>query len=804
MNPKEYIVHPIVHSHIDMNWLWPWEETIQVCLSTWTRMLDLMDKYPWFFFLQSQPGAYEAFERVYPKVMGKIKERVKEGRWCLVGGNWTESDTNLPSGEALARSMMFGKRYFRERFGVDVKVGWLPDVFGHSYQMPQILSQAGIKYHYFCRCSRGVPIFWWEGPDGSKVLCFNWDWYMHDVSADYLKKTVLDFERAGGGKRFLFVYGRGDHGGWPTDDEVDLISKLMEDPESPRIEGIGIERYYELVEEEMGDKIPTLKDEMNYEFEGCYTSHGDIKRMMRESENLLFTAEVWCSIARAFDFPYPSDALSIAWKHTCFQQFHDIMDGCAIASTYKEAHAKFAEISGITRGERDRALQVISRQIDTEGLEGIPVVVYNSLPWKRTDLVAVRIPAYRISGWDGVVAIGPDGEREPVQVIEEGSPSHEAALIFVAKDVPGIGYKVYSLSEGKVETDPLSPVVGDDGSMSNGIVSLDVDMKTGGIRSLKLSGSDFEFVPEGMEMNMLLVQKEDPNGGMSAWYLQPIGDPWILGDAESVEVVDRGPVRAAIRVRNVLGGSTFIRDIVLYRSIPRVDVEMKADWHEHDMWIRAVFPTTIVDGIATFNVPYGAKTRPADGHEVPALQWIDLSSSFFGFSLLNNCKYGHSIDGSTLRISLLRNSHDPDPNPDEGWHEMIYSLYPHKGDWREAETMRRGMELNIPLIGYVKEDRSGKLPKELCFLEVEPRNVMLAALKQAEDSTEHHIIRVFEFEGRETRAVLRVPWTVEELVEVNLIEDEVKGEGISADGKRIEIEMKPYKIRGVKVKFGRG
>lgn len=801
-NPKDYTVHPIVHSHIDMNWLWPWEETVQVCLSTWTRMLDLMDKYPWFFFLQSQPGAYEAFERCYPEVFERIKERVKEGRWCLVGGNWTESDTNMPCGEALARSLMLGKRYFRDRFGIDINVGWLPDVFGHSYQMPQILSQAGIRYHYFCRCSRGVPIFWWEGPDGSRILCFNWDWYMHDVSPDYLKNVVYEFERAGGGKRFMFIYGKGDHGGWPTDEEVEIIDRLIRDPESPRIEGIGIEEYYKLVEEELGDKIPTLKDEMNYEFEGCYTSHGDIKRMMRESENLLFTAEVWCSIAKAFDVPYPSDSLSIAWKHTCFQQFHDIMDGCAIASTYKEAHAKFQIIKGITEGERARALQVISRQIDTEGIEGIPVVVYNSLPWDRTDLVTVRIPAHRISGWDGVVAIDPKGDMEPVQILDEGSPSREAVLIFVARDVPGIGYKVYSLSKGKLEEDPSRPRVGEDGSMDNGIIALDVDMRTGGIRSLRLA--DLEFVPYGMEMNMLLAQREDPNGGMSAWYLQPIGDPWILEDAEKVEILDRGPVKVSIRVWNRLGNSTFVRDIALYRHIPRVDVEIKADWHEHDMWIRAIFPTTISDGVATFNVPYGAKARPADGHEVPALQWIDLSSTSFGLSLLNNCKYGHSIEGSTLRISLLRNSHDPDPNPDEGWHEILYSLYPHRGDWKDAETMRRGMELNIPLIGHIKEDRSGKLPREFRFLGIEPRNVMITAFKQSEDSTKHYVVRVVEFEGRNTEAILTMPWKVKDPIEVNLIEDEVGRSGISADGGRIRIEIDPYKIKGVKFGIERG
>ncbi|MCK4857737.1 MAG: hypothetical protein KAT58_07210, partial [candidate division Zixibacteria bacterium] len=732
---KKYIIHPVAHAHIDMNWLWPWEDTVDTFRINWESMLKRMDKHPWFVFLQSQPVMYEAIAQAHPELFERIRPRIASGNWDVIGGFWDESNTNCPRGEALARSLMLGKHYFQENLGVTPKMGWLPDSFGMSWQMPQILKLAETDYHFFVRCKRNTPLYWWEGPDGSRILTLNYGGYGYNgtVKRDDLEKKITGLEKAGGGKRMLLVYGRGDHGGWPTEGELRLIEHLNEDPSFPaRFEFTTIEKYFELVKEELSD-IPVLKDEMNFTFEGAYTTHADMKQINRQSENMLLTAEAFCSIANMFmdmKVPYPAQELESAWKHTCFNQFHDIIAGVSTNSTYPEVRAKFAVIKGIAEGQRDQAIQVIARGINTKDLKGISVVVFNPLGWRRSDVVKVWLPAYQLP--KGKLAVkDPQGELHPVQLIDRGGQGRNAVLLFAAHNVPSMGYKTYSLQA--VEQTFQGPRASRDGSMENQFFRSKLDMKTGNLASLKLKQGDIELIPKGKQANVLLLQNEDPKEGfMSSWNIRPIGKPWHLDKADNVVLVEEGPVRCVYRITHKYNASTFTRDLVIYADLPRLDVEMTADWHEADLWVRALFPTAVENGTATFHVPYAAKRRPADGHEVPAITWFDLSNENAGLSLLNNAKYGCSVDGSKLTISLLRNPVSPkcpDPNPDEGWHQFTYSLYPHPGDWKAARSMRQGAGLNQTLLGYVKhkQDRSGILPLAFSFVGLEPENLIITA-----------------------------------------------------------------------------
>jgi len=347
---KKYCSYLIGHAHIDMNWLWDWENTLDTARRTFIQVERFMDKYPEFYFSQGQAALYKAMEDNCPQVFESIKRMVKDGRWEVSASTWVEGDLNIVSGEALIRQSLLAKGYTREKFGVESRVCWCPDTFGHPASYPQILKKCGIDYYYFCRCGKNMPLFYWEGIDGSRVLAFNDpSGYNGVVNAN----LISGFDRSGeeynrdalssGGfvnslkeyniKKHLFSYGVGDHGGGPTIRDIQNGLTLKDENIFSEVSFSTTQRFFDDVKREMQD-IPVIKDELNYIFEGCYTTHADIKKSNRQGENLLVSAEIFASLASVFGFDYPADKIKQAWQNICFNQFHDILDGTAIHSSY--------------------------------------------------------------------------------------------------------------------------------------------------------------------------------------------------------------------------------------------------------------------------------------------------------------------------------------------------------------------------------------------------------------------------------------------------------------------------------------
>jgi alpha-mannosidase len=796
VRPRDYTAHLIGHAHVDLSWLWRWEETVKdVAVRTFAGTLARMAEMPDLTFAQSQAALYEAIEKSDPALFEAIRVRVREGTWIPVGGMWVEPDLNMADGEALARQLLYGKRYFQEKFGLDVKVGWNPDSFGHNLQLPQMLAKAGVPYYVL---GRGVPAgttaFWWEGKGGARILCYVPPGWYNVSLKDGLRSIIAEAARTSPLKDYLVLYGEGDHGGGPRDSDLALIRSAKRDRAMPRTAFAAPEAYFRLLEKQRPD-LAVVRSELNPVFPGCYTTQASTKRDNRRGESLLVEAEKFSALAVAGGFRdyYPERDLDEAWKIILRNQFHDILAGSSIGPVYDETAQFYRE--AFTRGRRalDFSLETIANGVDTRG-EGVPVVVFNSLAWERTEPVTVEIPfagPFRI--------VDSRGGDTPYQAVSGGGGSSRnlRRVVFTAEGVPSLGYRTYRLEQ--VDRDPVfkSTVAAGPEMLENEFFKITLDPKRGWITNLydKANGREALYGPA----NVLQAVADEPSS-MSAWELG-LKDPLasIGEEGAKVEVLESGPVRAVVRVSSVFRGSSFRQEITLHSRMPRLDIRTNLDWRERNVMIKAVFPFRVKADRAEFEIPFGSITRPADGAEAPAIRWIDVSEDdgSYGVSLLNDSRYGFDVRAGTARLSVIRGAVYPDPEADRGLHELTYSLYPHKGTWKEAGSVRRGYELNNPLLPRTVMAHPGTLQAETSFVRVDAANIILSAVKmEAGYNARGLIFRFYETAGQRTDVNVELPW-VGEATEADLIER--PGKPLGHAGKTLPLSFEPYEIKTIRI-----
>lgn len=803
-NPREYTAHLVGHAHIDLSWLWRWEETVNdVAVQTFKGTLAQMAKMPGLTFAQSQAAVYEAIEKNSPSIFEEIRRKVSEGTWIPVGGMWAEPDLNMPDGEALARQLLYGKRYFLDKFAADVAVGWNPDAFGHNWQLPQILNKAGIRYYVFERCApEKKPFFWWEGKDGSRLLCHvPQGWYLVSLK-NGLNDVLKDASTQTPVKDFLILYGEGDHGGGPRDSDVAAMEKFRNDPNHPKMVFSDPAAYFKKIEAS-GVDFPVVRKELNFTFPACYTTQAATKKWNRTTESLLLQAERFSALAVAAGFRdyYPERDIDEAWKTALRNQFHDILDGSSIGPVYEESGRFYREAQARARRALDFSLETILNAADTSG-EGIPIAVFNPLFWERTEPVEAEVALPEGTATVGI--LDPGGWPIPVQILEKKTESDKSRfrVAFLASKVPSFGYQIYRAVPHELKPARISPLSVSTAALENAGFKIVLDQKTGWIQSFLDKRWNREiFSAPG---NVLQAIADEPES-MSAWELGLKGTPENIGASEaSIEVLESGPVRAVLRVRTPFRHSLFVQDLILYAGLPRLDVRMTVDWQERNLMIKAAFPLNLKSGQAEFEIPFGSITRPADGTEVPALRWIDLSDPerHIGLSLLNDCKYGFDVKDTTLRMSIVHGATSPDPEADRGRHELLYSLYPHAGTWKEANTIRRGLELNSALIVRTGMSHKGALPAERSFVRVAPANIVLSGFKMESGyNSRNLIVRLYEAFGKRTEAKISFPWPVR-AEETDLVERPVKGAAVwSSQGASCEIAVPvgPYEIKTLKV-----
>jgi alpha-mannosidase len=830
---QQATMHLTGNAHIDAAWLWPWTETVDVVKRTFGTALQLMSEYPDYTYSQSAAAYNEWIANKYPEMNAQIKQRIKEGRWEIVGGMWVEPDLNMPDGEAQVRSILVGKRWFQKEYGVDVRIGWNPDSFGYTWQLPQIYKRSGIDYFVTQKTGWNdtnqfpFKLFWWEAPDGSKVLTY----FPHDYANNNLNPVRLanDFTiaraTAPGLTEVMDLYGIGDHGGGPTRAILDEgVHWMQADKVVPKMKFGTAQSFFNDVETKLVTdshvwdydsiakgyiapaavaegkiSIPTWKSELYFEYHrGVMTTQSNHKRNMRDSEEQAINAEKLASLAWLDGDPYPGDVLTDAWKKITFNDFHDLAAGSGIGIIYKEAQQEFDQVRMETNEVSEQALKTLSAGINTQVASGVPVLVMNPLAWERSGAVTVdvQLPAAAAAG---VSVLDAANRVVPSQIIETDLRTNTYKLQIAADKVPSLGYKVLHVVSG---TRPVASDLKSDGlTLENSALKVTVDKTTGCITSLYNKQTKFETLAAGACGNQLQTFKDLPKD-YDAWNIDygTLDQFTAIDKADSVELVEKGPMRAAIRVTRNWQSSKFVQDITLDAGSDQVNVVNDIDWHEAHVLLKAAFPLAATSNKATYEVPYGAIQRPTTRNnswekaqfEVPALRWADLGDGQHGFSLLNNSKYGYDDKDNVLRISLLRSPTWPDPDADRGHHHFTYALYPHGGDWKQALTVRHGYEYNYPLTATQVQSHSGSLPADYSFVTVKPENVVLTALKKAEDEN-GLIFRVYEWAGKSGDVEIHLPKGATGATVTNLME-KPEGTPLKVVGDTVTAPIHPYEI----------
>lgn len=834
-------VYLVGNSHIDAAWLWPIRETIEVCYITFKNVLDLMEKYPGFIYAQSSAAYYEWMEKNYPEIFERIKTKVKEGRWEIVGGMWIEPDCNMPSGESLVRQFLYGKRYFKEKFGVDVKVAWLPDSFGFPQTLPQIMKGCGIDYFLTQKLNWNDMIafpyyaFKWVSPDGSSVIALQTvGSYTESVDEESINKQLQILKFTQGIDRLLVLYGKGDHGGGPTNDMLERAMKIIRGEGALKGKFAKATEYFEYLKS-IQDKLPVVEDELYLQYHrGVYTTQARVKKWNRKAEILLEQAEKLSSIAENYGFKYPKEELEKTWKKLLLNQFHDIISGTCIPEVYEDVKRDFEEIFNTTQSIITEAVKAIAIQIDTQE-EGIPIVVFNTLSWERDGVV--EVPLDKLGSLKSIKVYDEKGQLIPFQIVEDGK------VVFIARNIPPIGYKVYRViptSEiTEIQTDLSVTRVNNIIRLENEFLRVEIDAETGLVKSIYDKKNEREILRE--PGNKIQVFEDYPSPGrktltggydaviFDAWevyiYQQLKGVSYVeLTKPVEVKILEKGPVRARVQVKYVYTqegrpDSTFIQEVILYHGIPWVEFKSRVDWHGMHRLVKVAFPLSIHSEFTTYETPYGyikrrnplspnASLYERAKYEVPAQKWIDHTSENgdYGVALFNDGRYGFDVANDTIRMTILRSPKPPrymevlpapDSEPtDQGEHELAYAIYPHLYDHAKALVARKAYEFNTPLIIHVEPVHPGKLPVTHSFIRVEPENTILTVVKKAEDS-EDIVLRLYETAGRDTVALIHLYIPPLKAYETNMLEEEIRE--LEVKGNIIEIPLRKHEIKTVKI-----
>jgi alpha-mannosidase len=865
--------HLTGNAHIDAAWLWPWTETVDVVKRTFGTALQLMNEYPEYTYTQSAAAYNEWMAQKYPELNNEIKRRIREGRWEIVGGMWVEPDLNMPDGESLVRQLLVGKRWFKQAYGVDVRIGWNPDSFGYNWQLPQIYKKSGIDYFVTQKMAwndtNQLPfkLFWWESPDGSKVLTyFPHDYVNLSLSPVRLSQDLaLARQKSPGMTEMMDLYGVGDHGGGPTraildegfhwkDPGAAAVAADGGPPVTPKYEFGTAQSFFSAIEKQVAPEsrtwdyrsvpqyeaptpvpgkvaIPTWDSELYFEYHrGVYTTQANHKHNMRTAEEEVLNAEKWASLAWLDGAKYPGDELTEDWKKVLFNQFHDLAAGSGIGVIYRDAQKDYDVVRWSTNEISHNALETVGETINTvlKTPDRIPVIVYNPLGWKRSGLVTVKVQPQ--NGRLGRVVHDPEHpEGDLLGDILSRDKDGVIEISFHADDVPAMGYKVFELTDMMAPGGPPFPPEPPDAKelelRSWGKTTVAVNKSTGCITSIKTGGVE-TLAPDSCG-NQLQFFKDTPKD-YDAWNIDP-GTldvaPMTIEKADSVEATSDMVIERSIRVKYHFQNSTFIQTISLKGD--QVDIENDIDWHEKHVLLKAAFPLSVKSDFATYEIPYGEIERPTTRNnswekaqfEVPAMRWADYSGAgpdgkVHGLSILNQDKYGYDAVGNVLRISLLRSPTWPDPDADQGHHHFHYALYPHAGTWKDAMTVRHGWEYDYPLQAVVTTAHAGSLPAEHSFASVEPDNVVLTAVKKAEDANAL-IFRAYEWAGKDATVELHVPPGAIGATVTNLMEEPegqplkieplgfVAGQRIQGEDDVVKVPIHHNEILTVRVDYGK-
>ncbi|WP_163582799.1 alpha-mannosidase [Gracilibacillus saliphilus] len=792
---REGTMKAIGQSHIDIAWLWPLKETIRKASRTFSTASTLLEEYEEFEYAQSQPQLFEYVKKYHPKIFERVKKLVVEGRMEIVGGMWVEPDLNIPSGESLVRQLLFGKNYFEKEFGQKPRVEWLPDTFGYCASLPQILKKAEIDYFMTTKLNWNdtnrfpYDLFHWEGIDGTKILS-----YLHTILGQQttpkdIKQTWDDFNQKKEYNERMLVYGYGDGGGGVTREMIESLKRSEALPGLPDVKFSKVHDFFDRVNHN-NPHLPKWYGDLYLELHrGTYTTHAKTKKYNRMVEQLFRNIEIWHSFAYMYlNYSYPKKQINELWKLILLNQFHDIVPGTAIEPVYELSQEQYEKV--LTEGEmiRQDAINNIVSSINTEG-PGAPYVLFNSLGWKRDRTFTLR------------------GNKELLMkavVDEHGNPyktdyikvnDRDVEIQALIPTIPQFGFKTVWLKD--VETNSL--VETSDFIRDWETVNYNITFNENGfITRLYDKEAKREIIEEGQIANEFQLFEDLPTD-WDAWDIDPNFANQRVDSMKLIEakVNYTGTLSDQLTFKWEVNDSVIHQRIVFDHTSKLINFHTEVDWKEKHKLLKVAFPVNILSSHATYEIPFGTIQRPTHNNtsweqaqfEVCGQKWADLSEGNYGVSLLNDSKYGYDIKGRTMRLSLLRAPKWPDETADIQTHEFVYSLYPHTGDWRRANTVRKGHERNTKDPIVKAETHNGILESVHSFVEIKGESVVLDTIKLAENGT-GLIVRLYESEGNETPIELNIKDNAV-YKETNLLEKSI---GTGADVGVVNKKLKPYEL----------
>lgn len=800
---EEVIADCVGHTHIDVAWLWRLEQTRAKAVRSFSTELALMEEYPEHFFSSSQPQLYQFVKEDCPEVYEQIRERVKEGRWEPEGAMWLEADCNISSGESLIRQILHGKRFMKQEFDVDSKVLWLPDVFGYSAALPQILKKTGVetfvtsKIHWNDTNHFPFDTFLWKGVDGSEIFAQfitasephaklgdsnRFSTYNARIFPIAMAKGWEIYQQKDINNEILVSFGFGDGGGGVTREMLEMnrrMSKGIPGVPKTRITTI-TDTLARIKKNTEGKKLPKWFGELYLEYHrGTYTSIAKNKKYNRKSEFLLQSTEAATLTDKLLlGGGYDKQALYDGWTTILLNQFHDIIPGSSIREVYEDSEKQYQALIGENSVRLENALQDLAAQVCEEG-----IFVYNPTGTSQSGVVAwegrkysVRdVPAF---GWKVV----PVKQCEDPDVFKAGQPTGDLA---------------YSeKSDMELQVSPTH--------MENRFFALDLDEK-GTFVSIYDKLHDRQVLTEGQRGNVLLALDDHPYAHDN-WEISNYADErkWEIDDVSSIEVVEENEEQASLKITRKFLSSVIEQTITIYKEIPRIDFDVAVDWHEQHIFVKTAFPVDIMSDKATYEIQYGAVERPAHmntswdaaKYEVCAQKWVDFGEADYGVALLNDCKYGHDIHDGVMRLSLFKCGTYPNEAADQGHHSFRYALMPHAGTWREAGVANEAYAFNCPLM-VAAAPGTGNLPGQYSLAGADKKNIILTVAKEACDS-EALILRAYESQGCRTKTTITCGFAVAAAQETDMLEQQVYEE-LQVKGQCFEASFRPYEIKTFRI-----
>lgn len=826
---KSYDILSVSHAHIDMNWMWSWDETVSITIDTFRTMLALMDEYPEFTFSQSQASIYRIVEQYAPDMLREIKRRVHEGRWEVTASHWVEADKNMPSGESLSRHLLYTKRYLSRLFGLDpdsLNLDFEPDTFGHSVNVPEILLNGGVKFYYHCRGNEAPALYRWEAPSGKSVIVYREPTWYNDSVQSVLGSYVPEICRQTGLKTYLNVYGVGDHGGGPTRRDLEKLADMKSWPIYPSIR-FGTYREFFALTESIAGQLPVVRGEQNFVFTGCYTSQSRIKTANRIGEVTLNEAEMFGAVAAvAADARYPAEQYEEAWRCVLFNQFHDILPGSGVLETREHALGQFQHTMAIANTNRKLALEALAATIDTSSLAGpedkLSVsegagVGFGTKAFKITQVergrgnrrivhvfnpsASIREEVAEFVLWDWKSPIrtlavhDSAGNAVPYQIVDQGFHAywgHDYMRLLVYVKVPACGYATYTISPGEETVNPYmtsEPRVEheDEFVLENEWLKVTLDPIDASVRSMIRKSTGEQLVDAARPAGMFRLIDEDPDKGMTAWKVGRYMKVTNIHHGVKIKKIVRGDLRQSLAYEVTFGSSLLKATVSLDRNSTELRYEAECDWHEIGRAGQTIpqlnfhWPLVYECASYKYDVPFGVVNRKPLDLDVPANSFafgVPREQAQSSIMLMTNNKYGFRGTNDSLSVSLIRSSFDPDPYPEIGNHHRFAFAVRVSERADNGELIAAANRFNHPLSVLSGIAHSGTRPLEAGFLALTEGTAAVSAVKMPEERDgQQWIVRLYETEGKPTTAKLQLFRRAAEAYFVDTNERRIQGGG---------------------------